>query len=381
MPGPDLPARPVSARRAALACVRRMGDHHRDRRRARRQEEAQPTRGHARHTPRACHAPAVLDGTLPVDLKPIRGKLPPVGRTESESMATDWQAAWARLEGAYAASTLRSYRMDCAIFAAWCASRDATPFPATPATICAFLDSEAPRVSAATLRRRLAALRKAHRLLDLPDPTAPEAVQLALRRVLRAKLARPRQAKGMTQGYLEAFLATQPDTPWGLRNRAMLALGYDLLLRRSELVALTVQDVRPREDGRLRVLIRRGKSDPYGLGRVAIASRPTAALVGAWLDWRGDGIEPLFCPIQQERPLPRALHDVAVQRLIRRAAAEAGLPPEVVRAFSGHSMRVGAAQDLVSRGRDAAAIMRAGGWKAMSVLGRYIQEAEHDIWE
>ena len=260
--------------------------------------------------------------------------------------------------------------MDCAIFAAWCAARDATPFPAAPATICGFLDSDAQRVVAATLGRRLAALRKAHHLLGLPDPTTPEAEHLALRRVLRAKLARPRQAKGMTQAYLEASVAAQPDTPWGLRNRAMLALGYHLLLRRSELVALTVQDVRPREDGRLQVLIRRSKSDPYGLSRVAIASRPTTALVGAWLDCRGEGIEPLFCPIHQERPLPRALHDVVVQRLIRRAAAEAGLPPEVVRAFSGQSMRVGAAQDLVSRGRDAAVIMCAGGSKSMSVLGR-----------
>jgi len=135
-----------------------------------------------------------------------------------------------------------------------------------------------------------------------------------------------------------------------------------------------------REHGRLRAVIRRSNTNPFGRGRVVISSRPTADLVGAWLAWRGPGIEPLFCPINHERPLPRALHDVAVQRLIRRAAKEAGLPPEVLRAFSGHSMRVGAAQDLVSRGRDAVAIMRAGGWTSISVLGRYIAEAEHDVW-
>ena len=49
---------------------------------------------------------------------------------------------------------------------------------------------------------------------------------------------RPKQAKGLTREYLEAFIASEPDTPWGIRNRAMLALGYELLTRRSELVAL-----------------------------------------------------------------------------------------------------------------------------------------------
>ncbi len=42
-------------------------------------------------------------------------------------------------------------------------------------------------------------------------------------------------------------------------------------------------------------------------------------------------------------------------------------------AFSGHSPRVGA-------GFDAAAIMRAGGWKSINVLGRYLEFAEHNVW-
>ena len=47
---------------------------------------------------------------------------------------------------------------------------------------------------------------------------------------------------------------------------------------------------------------------------------------------------------------------------------------------SGHSMRVGAAQDLLTRGFDTAAIMRAGGWKSVTTLARYLEKAEHNVW-
>ena len=53
---------------------------------------------------------------------------------------------------------------------------------------------------------------------------------------------------------------------------------------------------------------------------------------------------------------------------------------EDIDAFSGHSLRVGAAQDLLCAGYDAAAIMRAGGWKSVNILGRYLEMAEHNVW-
>jgi integrase/recombinase XerD len=71
------------------------------------------------------------------------------------------------------------------------------------------------------------------------------------------------------------LIETQPDTPLGLRNRAMLSLGYEVLTRRSELVALRNQDIAEREDGTFRVPIRRSKADPFGEGRIAFTSRRT----------------------------------------------------------------------------------------------------------
>ncbi len=184
----------------------------------------------------------------------------------------------------------------------------------------------------------------------------------------------------MTRDYLEQCLNALPNDPWGLRNRAMLSLGYDLLTRRSELVALRTDDIELRGDGTLRAIIRRSKADPFGMGRIAFTSKRSAELVSDWLAWRGNGIDPLFCGIYQGQPINRPLGTTKVKLIIKEAVAAAGLPPEDVAAFSGHSLRVGAAQDLLCAGHDTAAIMRAGGWKSVNVLGRYLELAEHNVW-
>ena len=292
----------------------------------------------------------------------------------------DWRSEFKRLDGAFAPATLKSYVADVRLFIEWCDEHERQAMPADVETVCAFLESQAKFLCPSSVRRRLYAIRKLHRLLRLPDPTWDEDVNITLRRVRRAKLNRPKQAKGMTREYLERCIAVQPDDPWGLRNRAMISLGYDLLTRRSELVALRSDDIEMRGDGTLRAIIRRSKSDPFGMGRIGFSSKRSAELIEEWLDWRGGDIEPLFCGIYQGKPINRPLGTTKVKLIIKEAVAAAGVPPEDVAAFSGHSLRVGAAQDLLCAGFDTAAIMRAGGWKSVNVLGRYLELAEHNVW-
>jgi integrase/recombinase XerD len=240
--------------------------------------------------------------------------------------------------------------------------RNVPPFPATVGTVCEFIEDQGKTKAASTVRRRLYAIRKIHRLLRLSDPTYDEDINLSLRRVRRAKLVRPRQTKGLNQNYLERFIAGKPNSPWGLRNKAMLSLGYELLSRRSELVALRTKDIEFRPNGTLRVLIRRSKSDPFGEERLAFTSQRTAGLVKEWLEWRGPHIEFLFCPIYHRKAINSDLSTTSVKCMIKSAAKRDGLNSSIVDEFSGHSLRVGAAQDLLRKGFDTAAIMRAGGW-------------------
>ena len=291
-----------------------------------------------------------------------------------------WRAEFKRLEGAYSTATMRSYYSDVEAFENWCQLQRVEPFPASVDLVCRFLEEQGKTKAPSTVRRRLYAIRKVHRLLRLPDPTHDEDINLAFRRVRRLRAARPKQAKGLTAPHLKRLLAFQPDTLLGLRNRAMLSLGYELLTRRSELVALRDDDLEIRPDGTLRILIRRSKTDQAGLGRLAFTSRNTASLVTEWQMRRGDHTAWLFCPVYQGKAVDRSLECHSVKRVIKEAAELAGFSQEDVDQFSGHSMRVGAAQDLLTRGVDTVGIMRAGGWKSLSVLARYLEQAEHNVW-
>ena len=93
----------------------------------------------------------------------------------------DWRAELNRLEGAYAPSTMRSYYSDVQAFVDWCNWTQRTPFPASIETVCEFIEEQGKEKAASTVRRRLYAIRKIHRLLRLPDPTYDEEINLSLR--------------------------------------------------------------------------------------------------------------------------------------------------------------------------------------------------------
>lgn len=293
----------------------------------------------------------------------------------------NWRTHFLRLEGAFAPSTMRGYFADVEHFEAWCEREGIDPFPTDTDTLCRYITQDGGVSAHSTVRRRTYAIRKVHRLLGLPDPTQEEDVNIALRRLRRSRPTRPKQAVGITASILETLLAVQPETPWGIRDAAMLSLGYDLLTRRSELVALLSSDIVDRGDGTYRVTIRRSKTDPFGMGRIAFTSRRTATLLDRWFDWRGSKITPLFCAIYRGKAIDRGLEATFVKRLIKQSARAAGLDAEAVEGFSGHSLRVGGAQELLMRGHDTVAIMRAGGWKSVDVLARYLELAEHNVWE
>ena len=209
---------------------------------------------------------------------PICADFPPIGQF------ADWRQAIDRLEGAYAESTLRAYRADFACFSDWCLVTAQNALPASPDTVAAFIANDATKSSPATLRRRLAGIRKVHRLLRLENPVVDEDVAIAMRRALRTKPRRQKQALGLTRVLRDRLIAACPDTLRGKRDRALIAAGYDTLCRRAELVSLRRDDLSPLENGAKTILVRRAKNDPFGDGRYGFLTSPTAQLLFDWLE-------------------------------------------------------------------------------------------------
>jgi len=293
-----------------------------------------------------------------------------------------WTAQIERLNGAYAPATIKSYYTDMRTLVDWCVRRGLNWSALSPEDVCDFLEHEARRgLCHGTLLRRVYSARRVFTLAGILDPTDDPEVGLCLRRIARARPTRPKQARGLSLATLNKFLDVQPDTPWGLRNRALLSLGYDLLARRSEITALRGEDVSWRRDGTLEVILRRSKADQFGRGRIAFTSSRSAELLSDWLEWRGGDIDPVFCAIYRGVAINRPLSGSTVKNIIKSSAHAAGYDQWVVDAFSTHSLRVGAAQELLRRGHDSVAIMRAGGWRTPTILARYLEKAEHNVWE
>ena len=165
-------------------------------------------------------------------------------------------------------------------------------------------------------------------------------------------------------------------TAGGIRDRALISIGYDTLCRRSELVALRVEDLTRLPDGGALALIRRAKNDPFGDSRDGYISKRSIGLLDEWLAVSGIKDNYIFRRLRHEGVGPNALHPHSVGRILKQRAVSAGLQPDLVDAISGHSMRVGAAQDMMASGMGLLPIMRSGGWKSTNVVARYVQSVE-----
>ena len=195
--------------------------------------------------------------------------------------------------GAYAANTERAFRADTAIFTGWCAAAGLISLPAEPGIVAAFIDAMGDAKAPATVRRYVASIAACHRAARLPNPCGDDTVRLALKRLHRAKGRAQAQAAPLTRDRVEIMLAAGGDGPRALRNRALLAVAYDSLCRRSELVVLGCGDVQagPHDDGTL--TLRRSKTDQEA--RAASATWPRTRCVPCVHGWMRPGMAKARC--------------------------------------------------------------------------------------
>ncbi|MFC7544682.1 hypothetical protein ACFQU2_42165 [Siccirubricoccus deserti] len=197
--------------------------------------------------------------------------------------ALDAAKAYAR--DALAPETRRAYATDWAHFTSWCRDAGCDPLPAEPAAVAAYLAAMAPLYSRSALERRLAAIGHAHRLGGLAWSAGHPAIRSTLRGIYRQHGSRRRQAAALTSVELKKLVAACPGDLAGLRDRALLLLGFAGALRRSELVGLDREHLRFTETG-LRLLLPRSKTDQEGKGSSSASAAANAARPAQCERWR-----------------------------------------------------------------------------------------------
>jgi site-specific recombinase XerD len=173
------------------------------------------------------------------------------------------------------------------------------------------------------------------------------------------------------------MVATAPDKLVGLRDRALLLIGFGGALRRSELVALDVADCVENEIGLL-VTIRGSKTDQERAGAtIAIARGDIACPVKAlrtWLDAGGIDAGSIFRPINKAGTVRASrLTCRSVANIVKAYAGRAGFD---ARTFSGHSLRAGFLTSAAGKGASIFKMMDVSRHKSVDTLRGYVRDAE-----
>ena len=223
----------------------------------------------------------------------------------------------------------------------------------------------------ATVRRYVASIGIANSALGRPETIRDPRVRLALQRMHRRLGHRQRQVHGLTWALRRRLLAAARERLIDDRNRALVAVAYDAMLRRSELAEAAIVDLAVAESGSATLLLRRAKTDPQGSGASVYLARDTVALVTRWLERGGVADGKLFRSVDKAGRLSESLDPSQIPRIFRAMARAADVPPEVAASLSGHSARIGAAQDMMASGIEMPAMLQAGRWKTATMVNRY----------
>jgi site-specific recombinase XerD len=244
--------------------------------------------------------------------------------------------------------------------------------------VAAYLASEAESgLASATIGRRCAAIRHAHKLAGHEPPTDHEAVKATLRGIRRTIGAAPQRKAPAVAEIMRDMARAAPGGFKGLRDRALLLLGFSGAFRRSELVALDLADLEETEDG-LRVTIRRSKTDQEGMGATIAIIRGGACCpvkaVKAWLDVAGITEGPVFRPVRRGGKVrDQRLATKSVCDLVKAYADRVGLDAA---AFGAHSLRAGFLTSAARRGASVFKMRDVSRHKSMDVLQSYVRDAD-----
>jgi len=274
-------------------------------------------------------------------------------------------------------NTVRAYQSDWSHFESWCRAHGQVPLPATAETVGLYLADLSTTHKTATLIRRISAISQMHQIAGLETPTKSSQVRLVMAGIRRSKGMAATAKTPVLVNDLRSMVEHLPKNLLGVRDRALLLIGFSGAFRRSELVALNVEDVPVTRDGVV-ITIRRSKTDQEGEGRkigIPYGSNADTCPVRALQDWLtncGFTGGPLYRPIDRfGRVSADRLSAAAVAEIVKKYAAAVGLKAAD---FAGHSLRSGLATSAAMAGASERSIMNQTGHRSVNMVRRYIRD-------
>lgn len=281
------------------------------------------------------------------------------------------------IAAAKAPNTIRAYQADWRHFTEWAQSEGREALPASPETVVAYLTDLADVAKVATLERRVASISQAHQMAKLESPTRTMPVRTLMAGIRRRKGVAPKTKRPILTEDLRAMLDALLDGLFGVRDRAILLVGFAGGFRRSELVGLDREDLVFNRQG-VEVTLRRSKTDQEGAGRkIGIPEGKRAETcpvrsLKAWLAAAKIETGPVFRPISRHGVLqPNRLTAQSVGLIVKRYAEACG---KEAADFGGHSLRSGHATQAAQNGASERAIMNQTGHRSLKMVRQYIRQ-------
>lgn len=276
---------------------------------------------------------------------------------------------------ARARNTRKAYKGDWSRFTAWCKEVGIEPLPPNPANIAAYLAALGATHRMSTVQRALVSIIFHARQAGFDWETTKYLTEVLAGMRKRYGMERRKKAAA-TADVLRQMVGAFGSDLMGVRNRAILTLGWMAALRRSEVVALDVGDLRFVEQG-LVIVLRKSKTDQEGRGlEKGIPYNSDMAVcavesVRTWLAASGVRQKAVFRALTSTGTVRGGrLSDRSVAEIVKRAAEKAGLDPAI---YSGHSLRAGFATTAAEQGHSVHEIMRQTGHKSERVAKEYVR--------
>lgn len=278
-----------------------------------------------------------------------------------------------------AENTRRAYESAWSDFTAWAGEHGLEALPARPETVALYITDRAGRLAVSSLSMRLAAIRQQHVRRNLAVPTEHQTVRRVWTGIRRRKGTAQKGKAALQQDQLRRILDGCGEGLIGLRDRALLLTGFTSAMRRSEIVALNIEDLEIHPEGII-FHIRRSKEDQEGEGaEVAVPSGRDPAFctqraVQAWIGAAGLTEGPLFRSVNRHGQVAdTALTGQSVALIVKKRVGDLGMPTDV---FSGHSLRAGFLTAAFGKGVPLAQAMNHSRHKSPQVALRYYRRAK-----